>query len=40
MSGAVLPRLGLDPENEILHTLSFLAGVMTWSQVFQINPFI
>jgi STE24 endopeptidase len=33
MSGAVLPRLGLDPENEILHTLSFLAGVMTWSQI-------
>ena len=25
--------VGLDPENEILHTLSFLAGVMIWSQV-------
>lgn len=25
--------VGLDPENEILHTLSFLAGVMIWSQI-------
>lgn len=24
---------GLDAENEILHTLAFLAGVMFWSQV-------
>ncbi|CAH2069234.1 unnamed protein product [Thlaspi arvense] len=33
ISGGFLPMLGLDPENEILHTLSFLAGVMTWSQI-------
>ncbi|KAH0890734.1 hypothetical protein HID58_053163 [Brassica napus] len=33
ISGAFLPMVGLDPENEILHTLSFLAGVMTWSQI-------
>jgi hypothetical protein len=24
---------GLNAENEILHTLAFLAGVMIWSQV-------
>ncbi|KAL0846082.1 hypothetical protein Bca101_019328 [Brassica carinata] len=33
ISGDFLPMVGLDPENEILHTLSFLAGVMTWSQI-------
>ncbi|KFK30712.1 hypothetical protein AALP_AA6G017800 [Arabis alpina] len=33
MCGGVLPMLGLDPENEILHTLSFLAGVTAWSQI-------
>ncbi|MBA0652695.1 hypothetical protein Goklo_019931 [Gossypium klotzschianum] len=31
-SGTFLPLLGLNEENEILHTLSFLAGVMIWSQ--------
>ncbi|WCJ22725.1 hypothetical protein M5689_004799 [Euphorbia peplus] len=25
--------VGLNPENEILHTLAFLAGVMLWSQI-------
>ncbi|KAL0712417.1 hypothetical protein Bca4012_019395 [Brassica carinata] len=33
LSGGFLPMVGLDPENEILHTLSFLAGVMIWSQI-------
>ncbi|GAA0145273.1 metalloprotease [Lithospermum erythrorhizon] len=32
-SGEVLVYLGLNSENEIYHTLSFLAGVMLWSQV-------
>ncbi|KAK1325944.1 hypothetical protein QJS10_CPA01g00452 [Acorus calamus] len=32
-SGFVLGYLGLNPENEILHTLSFLAGSMIWSQI-------
>ncbi|KAE8697245.1 CAAX prenyl protease 1-like protein [Hibiscus syriacus] len=32
-SGNFLPLAGLNKENEILHTLSFLAGVMIWSQV-------
>ncbi|PPD83450.1 hypothetical protein GOBAR_DD19628 [Gossypium barbadense] len=32
-SGTFLPLLGLNEENEILHTLSFLAGVMIWSQI-------
>jgi STE24 endopeptidase len=26
-------HLGLNPENETIHTLSFLAGVMIWSQI-------
>ncbi|KAJ4905570.1 CAAX prenyl protease 1-like protein [Raphanus sativus] len=33
ISGGFLPMVGLDPENEILHTLSFLAGLMAWSQI-------
>ncbi|KHF98917.1 E3 ubiquitin-protein ligase RHF2A -like protein [Gossypium arboreum] len=32
-SGTFLPLLGLIEENEILHTLSFLAGAMIWSQI-------
>ncbi|KAK1273296.1 hypothetical protein QJS04_geneDACA013177 [Acorus gramineus] len=32
-SGFVLGYLGLNPENEILHTLSFLGGSMIWSQI-------
>ncbi|TYI00004.1 hypothetical protein ES332_A11G104100v1 [Gossypium tomentosum] len=32
-SGTFLPLIGLNEENEILHTLSFLAGVMIWSQI-------
>ncbi|XP_042498645.1 CAAX prenyl protease 1 homolog isoform X1 [Macadamia integrifolia] len=33
ISGEYLVSIGLNPENEILHTLGFLAGVMIWSQV-------
>ncbi|THU73215.1 hypothetical protein C4D60_Mb04t20460 [Musa balbisiana] len=33
LSGNLVAYLGLDAENEIIHTLSFLAGVMIWSQV-------
>ncbi|KAK5793632.1 hypothetical protein PVK06_034784 [Gossypium arboreum] len=32
-SGIFLPLLGLNEENEILHTPSFLAGVMIWPQI-------
>ncbi|XP_031114189.1 CAAX prenyl protease 1 homolog [Ipomoea triloba] len=32
-SGDFLVFLGLNTENEILHTLAFLAGVMFWSQI-------
>ncbi|KAF3626610.1 CAAX prenyl protease 1 -like protein [Capsicum annuum] len=32
-SGEFLLYLGLNAENEIFHTLSFLAGVMVWSQI-------
>ncbi|XP_022770487.1 CAAX prenyl protease 1 homolog isoform X4 [Durio zibethinus] len=32
-SGNFLPLVGLNTENEILHTLAFLAGVMIWSQI-------
>ncbi|KAK6141036.1 hypothetical protein DH2020_025217 [Rehmannia glutinosa] len=32
-SGAFLVYAGLNAENEILHTLAFLAGVMFWSQI-------
>ncbi|KAE8693842.1 CAAX prenyl protease 1-like protein [Hibiscus syriacus] len=32
-SGNFLPLIGLNEENEILHTLLFLAGVMIWSQI-------
>ncbi|KAK8521982.1 hypothetical protein V6N13_022045 [Hibiscus sabdariffa] len=32
-SGNFLPIVGLGAENEILHTLAFLAGVMIWSQI-------
>ncbi|KAG9455291.1 hypothetical protein H6P81_008195 [Aristolochia fimbriata] len=33
MSGEFLLYMGLNADNEILHTLSFLAGVMVWSQI-------
>ncbi|KAJ8499713.1 hypothetical protein OPV22_010265 [Ensete ventricosum] len=33
LSGNLVAYLGLDAENEIIHTLSFLAGVMIWSQI-------
>ncbi|XP_075501100.1 CAAX prenyl protease 1 homolog isoform X1 [Primulina tabacum] len=33
MSGEFLLYAGLNAENEILHTLAFLAGVMFWSQL-------
>lgn len=33
-SEEIVTRVGLNPENEIIHTLSFLAGVMIWSQVY------
>ncbi|RRT57894.1 hypothetical protein B296_00027467 [Ensete ventricosum] len=33
VSGNLVAYLGLDAENEIMHTLSFLAGVMIWSQI-------
>lgn len=33
-SGEFLVLAGLNVENEILHTLAFLAGVMIWSQVY------
>ncbi|XP_058068988.1 CAAX prenyl protease 1 homolog [Magnolia sinica] len=32
-SGDFLVHMGLNSENEILHTLAFLGGVMIWSQV-------
>ncbi|KAH9609057.1 hypothetical protein KSS87_021817 [Heliosperma pusillum] len=32
-SGEFLVDTGLDAENEIFHTLAFLAGVMIWSQI-------
>uniref|UniRef100_A0A1D1YLC6 CAAX prenyl protease n=1 Tax=Anthurium amnicola TaxID=1678845 RepID=A0A1D1YLC6_9ARAE len=32
-SGDALVYMGLNAENEIIHTLSFLAGVMIWSQI-------
>lgn len=32
-AGDFLVHAGFDAENEILHTLAFLAGVMIWSQV-------
>ena len=32
-SGDFVVLAGLNAENEILHTLAFLAGVMFWSQV-------
>ncbi|XP_052170275.1 CAAX prenyl protease 1 homolog [Diospyros lotus] len=32
-SGDVLVYVGLNAENEIVHTLAFLAGVMFWSQI-------
>ncbi|XP_068650120.1 CAAX prenyl protease 1 homolog [Aristolochia californica] len=32
-SGEFLIYMGLNADNEILHTLSFLAGVMVWSQI-------
>ncbi|KAJ7007720.1 CAAX prenyl protease 1 [Populus alba x Populus x berolinensis] len=32
-SGSFLVLVGLDEENEIFHTLAFLAGVMIWSQI-------
>ncbi|XP_016506684.1 CAAX prenyl protease 1 homolog [Nicotiana tabacum] len=33
ISGDFLIYLGLNAENEIFHTLAFLAGVMVWSQI-------
>ncbi|XP_057967049.1 CAAX prenyl protease 1 homolog isoform X2 [Malania oleifera] len=38
MSGSFLGYIGLNAENEILHTLSFLMVVMIWSQIFEL-PF-
>ncbi|XP_008810111.1 CAAX prenyl protease 1 homolog [Phoenix dactylifera] len=32
-SGDFVAYMGLNAENEIIHTLSFLAGVMIWSQI-------
>uniref|UniRef100_A0A453PA43 CAAX prenyl protease 1 N-terminal domain-containing protein n=1 Tax=Aegilops tauschii subsp. strangulata TaxID=200361 RepID=A0A453PA43_AEGTS len=32
-SGVLVTNVGLNAENEIIHTLAFLAGVMVWSQV-------
>ena len=32
-SGELAVYMGLNAENEIIHTLSFLAGMMIWSQV-------
>lgn len=32
-SGELAVYMGLNAENEIIHTLSFLAGVMIWSQI-------
>ncbi|CAA7410970.1 unnamed protein product [Spirodela intermedia] len=32
-SGDILLRVGLSAENEITHTLSFLAGMMIWSKI-------
>ncbi|KAF7844585.1 CAAX prenyl protease 1-like protein [Senna tora] len=32
-SGDLVTLVGLNAENEILHTLAFLAGIMTWSQI-------
>ncbi|KAJ0837195.1 putative ste24 endopeptidase [Helianthus annuus] len=32
-SGVVLESTGVDAENEIYHTLTFLAGAMIWSQI-------
>ncbi|CAM8960827.1 hypothetical protein QQ045_003529 [Rhodiola kirilowii] len=32
-SGEFVGSVGLDPENEIWHTLAFLAAVMIWSQI-------
>lgn len=40
-SGDFVVLAGLNAENEILHTLAFLAGVMFWSQVgldFSVSP--
>ncbi|XP_042388917.1 CAAX prenyl protease 1 homolog [Zingiber officinale] len=33
LSGNFALYIGLNPKNEIIHTLSFLAGVMVWSQI-------
>lgn len=32
-SGVLVTNVGLNAENEIIHTLAFLAGVMVWSQI-------
>nr|AIC32889.1 STE24 [Puccinellia tenuiflora] len=32
-SGELATNVGLNAENEIIHTLAFLAGVMVWSQI-------
>lgn len=38
ISGDLAVYMGLDAENEIIHTLSFLAGSMIWSQITEL-PF-
>ena len=35
-SGELVTNVGLNAENEIIHTLAFLAGAMVWSQVLTI----
>ncbi|RLM79702.1 hypothetical protein C2845_PM12G23300 [Panicum miliaceum] len=32
-SGELVTKVGLNAENEIIHTLAFLAGAMVWSQI-------
>ena len=36
-SGELVTKFGLNAENEIIHTLAFLAGAMVWSQVLMIS---
>jgi STE24 endopeptidase len=37
-SGELVTKVGLNAENEIIHTLAFLAGAMVWSQIIDL-PF-
>lgn len=37
-SEVLVSKLGLDPENEVIHTLAFLAAITLWSQVIDL-PF-